>query len=147
MSLHMNVPLSVDENGHDCDADVSDNIQMRERRQSRAQRDSIARPPLESCYMSEETHDTYLKPEVVLNEGALGNAHALPNEMFDLNVGGEHAKDFATKDYAAMDAKDFETGDDARSHKLREHYNLTPGLDTGRRPRKTGLPRDVSISV
>ncbi|BEJ11014.1 hypothetical protein CspHIS471_0104360 [Cutaneotrichosporon sp. HIS471] len=31
---------------------------------------------------------------------------------------------------------------DAISHKLRSTYDLTPGLETGRRPRKTGLPMD-----
>jgi hypothetical protein len=30
---------------------------------------------------------------------------------------------------------------------LRRKYDLTPGLDSGRRPRKTGLPMAVSTSA
>jgi hypothetical protein len=35
-----------------------------------------------------------------------------------------------------------EVASDVASHKLRSTYDLTPGLENGRRPRKTGLPMD-----
>ncbi|GMK58421.1 hypothetical protein CspeluHIS016_0504530 [Cutaneotrichosporon spelunceum] len=53
----------------------------------------------------------------------------------------QHAREMAESP-SARTVEMEDSSSDAISHRLHSAYDLTPGLETGRRPRKTGLPMD-----